>query len=169
MKLLISSLAFSLLLCSIQHGMCHARTKGHSTRKTLNKPLVPALITFGDSIIDPGNNNVQSTIIKCNFPPYGRDFVTHRPTGRFCNGRIPTDFIGMCVLAQALARSCACRIALHLKLTDKINRLDVSCVLNLKHVLGIPQFHNRNIVIMNELIYIYIYTCWAPWIFVPDR
>ncbi|KAF3322130.1 GDSL esterase/lipase EXL3 [Carex littledalei] len=92
MKLLTASLAFFLLLCSIQHG-CHARTKGQSVRKTATKPLAPALITFGDSIIDPGNNNVQSTIIKCNFPPYGRDFVTHRPTGRFCNGRIPTDFI----------------------------------------------------------------------------
>jgi hypothetical protein len=57
------------------------------------KPLAPALIVFGDSIVDPGNNNDIQTIIKANFPPYGHDFQNHRPTGRFCNGRIPTDFI----------------------------------------------------------------------------
>jgi hypothetical protein len=54
----------------------------------------PALIVFGDSIVDPGNNNGINTIIKANFPPYGHDFHNHTPTGRFCNGRIPTDFIG---------------------------------------------------------------------------
>lgn len=53
----------------------------------------PALIVFGDSIVDPGNNNGINTIIKANFPPYGHDFHNHTPTGRFCNGRIPTDFI----------------------------------------------------------------------------
>ncbi|RCV04432.1 hypothetical protein SETIT_1G001200v2 [Setaria italica] len=52
-----------------------------------------ALIVFGDSIVDPGNNNGINTIIKADFPPYGDDFLNHRPTGRFCNGRIPTDFI----------------------------------------------------------------------------
>ncbi|KAL9427988.1 hypothetical protein AB3S75_030049 [Citrus x aurantiifolia] len=56
------------------------------------QPLVPALIIFGDSIVDVGNNNNLSTLIKANFPPYGRDFVTHRPTGRFCNGKLATDF-----------------------------------------------------------------------------
>ncbi|XP_072955825.1 GDSL esterase/lipase EXL3-like [Typha angustifolia] len=63
--------------------------------KTRNKtaPLVPALIVFGDSIVDPGNNNLVSTVVKCNFPPYGVDFADHKPTGRFCNGKIPTDFI----------------------------------------------------------------------------
>lgn len=25
---------------------------------------------------------------------YGRDFDTHKPTGRFCNGRIPFDYLG---------------------------------------------------------------------------
>ncbi|XP_060201365.1 GDSL esterase/lipase At5g22810-like [Lycium barbarum] len=55
-------------------------------------PLVPALCIFGDSVVDVGNNNNLSTLIKANFPPYGRDFVTHRPTGRFCNGKLATDF-----------------------------------------------------------------------------
>ncbi|KAJ8899658.1 hypothetical protein K2173_019354 [Erythroxylum novogranatense] len=55
-------------------------------------PLVPSLIIFGDSVVDVGNNNKLITIIKANFPPYGRDFVTHTPTGRFCNGKLATDF-----------------------------------------------------------------------------
>ncbi|XP_068648586.1 GDSL esterase/lipase At5g03820-like [Aristolochia californica] len=54
--------------------------------------LVPALIIFGDSIVDVGNNNKLHTIVKANFLPYGRDFVTHKPTGRFCNGKLASDF-----------------------------------------------------------------------------
>ncbi|CAI0469581.1 unnamed protein product [Linum tenue] len=55
-------------------------------------PLVPAFIIFGDSISDVGNNNNITTPIKANFLPYGRDFVTHSPTGRFCNGKLAVDF-----------------------------------------------------------------------------
>lgn len=54
---------------------------------------VPAIIVFGDSSVDSGNNNQISTVLKSNFQPYGRDFYGGRPTGRFCNGRIPPDFI----------------------------------------------------------------------------
>ncbi|XP_068645048.1 GDSL esterase/lipase At4g26790-like [Aristolochia californica] len=56
-------------------------------------PQIPAVIVFGDSSADPGNNNHIPTIIKSNFPPYGRDFPGGRSTGRFCNGRIAADFI----------------------------------------------------------------------------
>ncbi|CAA2970450.1 GDSL esterase lipase At5g03820-like [Olea europaea subsp. europaea] len=58
----------------------------------IGDPLVPALCIFGDSVVDVGNNNNLQTLIKANFPPYGRDFVTHNPTGRFCNGKLATDF-----------------------------------------------------------------------------
>lgn len=54
---------------------------------------VPAVIVFGDSSVDAGNNNQISTMLKSNFEPYGRDFVGGKPTGRFSNGKIPTDFI----------------------------------------------------------------------------
>ncbi|XP_048226540.1 GDSL esterase/lipase EXL3-like [Ricinus communis] len=54
---------------------------------------VPALIVFGDSIVDAGNNNNIKTLIKCNFRPYGLDFYGGIPTGRFCNGKIPSDII----------------------------------------------------------------------------
>lgn len=53
----------------------------------------PALIVFGDSIVDPGNNNYLKTVAKCNFPPYGRDFYGGLPTGRFSNGKVPSDLI----------------------------------------------------------------------------
>ncbi|OVA06670.1 Lipase [Macleaya cordata] len=54
---------------------------------------VPAILVFGDSIVDPGNNNHIPTLIKCDFPPYGRDFMGGTPTGRFSNGKIPSDLI----------------------------------------------------------------------------
>ncbi|KAI3964539.1 hypothetical protein MKW92_021222 [Papaver armeniacum] len=54
---------------------------------------VPAVIVFGDSSVDTGNNNRIQTILKSNFKPYGRDFQGGQPTGRFCNGRVPSDFI----------------------------------------------------------------------------
>ena len=63
---------------------------------------VPAVFAFGDSIVDPGNNNMLLTPAKCNFPPYGRDFIGHRATGRFSNGKIPTDFIGKTIIIHIL-------------------------------------------------------------------
>ncbi|XP_047967326.1 GDSL esterase/lipase At5g22810 [Salvia hispanica] len=56
------------------------------------QPLVPALLIFGDSVVDVGNNNNLETIVKANFPPYGRDFIKHKPTGRFCNGKLASDY-----------------------------------------------------------------------------
>ncbi|KAE8780050.1 GDSL esterase/lipase [Hordeum vulgare] len=53
---------------------------------------VTALIVFGDSTVDAGNNNALPTAVRSNFPPYGRDFPGGRATGRFCNGRVATDF-----------------------------------------------------------------------------
>ncbi|XP_071722097.1 GDSL esterase/lipase EXL3-like [Rutidosis leptorrhynchoides] len=52
----------------------------------------PAIIVFGDSIVDPGNNNYLKTIARCDFPPYGRDLAGGKPTGRFSNGKIAPDF-----------------------------------------------------------------------------
>ncbi|XP_021758692.1 GDSL esterase/lipase At4g26790-like [Chenopodium quinoa] len=54
---------------------------------------IPAVIVFGDSSVDTGNNNELSTILRSNFEPYGRDFFGGKPTGRFSNGRLPSDFI----------------------------------------------------------------------------
>ncbi|KAL6888813.1 hypothetical protein ACP4OV_009839 [Aristida adscensionis] len=60
---------------------------------------VPALIVFGDSTVDTGNNNYISTLIKSNFAPYGRDLRVGagagagQATGRFSNGRLASDFL----------------------------------------------------------------------------
>lgn len=55
---------------------------------------VPALFVIGDSTADCGTNNFLLTLARADRLPYGRDFDTHRPTGRFCNGRIPVDYLG---------------------------------------------------------------------------
>ncbi|XP_042476188.1 GDSL esterase/lipase At5g22810-like [Macadamia integrifolia] len=55
------------------------------------QPLVPALYMFGDSVVDVGNNNHLITLVRADFPPYGRDFISHKATGRFCNGKLATD------------------------------------------------------------------------------
>ena len=56
---------------------------------------ISAVFVFGDSTVDPGNNNYLPTIARGNFPPYGKDFENHVPTGRFSNGRLVPDFVGM--------------------------------------------------------------------------
>ena len=55
---------------------------------------VPAVIVFGDSIVDQGNNNDLITAARCNYPPYGKDFYGRIPTGRFSNGKTPPDLVG---------------------------------------------------------------------------
>ncbi|KAM5578352.1 hypothetical protein ABKV19_008592 [Rosa sericea] len=52
-----------------------------------------AVFTFGDSTMDTGNNDYIISIVKSNFPPYGRDFVGGKPTGRFSNGKVASDFV----------------------------------------------------------------------------
>lgn len=58
------------------------------------KKNLSSFFIFGDSSVDPGNNNRLHTDSKSNFPPYGEDFIHARPSGRFTNGRLPTDLIG---------------------------------------------------------------------------
>lgn len=64
--------------------------------------LVPALFVIGDSTVDCGTNNFLGTFARADHLPYGRDFDTHTPTGRFCNGRIPVDFLGIVSLLSWL-------------------------------------------------------------------
>ncbi|KAL0856759.1 hypothetical protein Bca101_061913 [Brassica carinata] len=61
--------------------------------KHRKKAKIPALIVFGDSIMDTGNNNNLPTLLKSNFPPYGKDFPGGFATGRFSDGRVPSDLI----------------------------------------------------------------------------
>jgi hypothetical protein len=52
-----------------------------------------AFFVFGDSLVDNGNNNFLATSARANYPPYGIDFPTRQPTGRFSNGLNVPDLI----------------------------------------------------------------------------
>ncbi|KAM7264246.1 hypothetical protein ACFE04_001929 [Oxalis oulophora] len=85
------------------------------TLKELAKKYnVTSVLVFGDSSVDPGNNNHLPTDMKSNFSPYGKDFFDGKPTGRFSNGRLTTDFI-----AEALGYTQAIPAFLDRNLTDK--------------------------------------------------
>ncbi|KAJ9175927.1 hypothetical protein P3X46_014427 [Hevea brasiliensis] len=60
---------------------------------TASSPTLTALFAFGDSTVDPGNNNQLITLFRSDHPPYGKDFPNQVPTGRFSDGKLSTDFI----------------------------------------------------------------------------
>ncbi|KAJ4842240.1 hypothetical protein Tsubulata_046556 [Turnera subulata] len=54
-----------------------------------------ALFIFGDSTVDPGNNNHINTVpdMRADYKPYGQNGFFQEPTGRFSDGRVIVDFI----------------------------------------------------------------------------
>ncbi|KAL2488582.1 GDSL esterase/lipase [Forsythia ovata] len=56
-------------------------------------PKFPAILIFGDSTVDTGNNNYIVTPFKGDHLPYGIDFPGHIPTGRFSNGKLVPDIL----------------------------------------------------------------------------
>ncbi|KAK4370217.1 hypothetical protein RND71_009692 [Anisodus tanguticus] len=56
-------------------------------------PKFPAILIFGDSTVDTGNNNYISTIFQGNHRPYGENFPGRVPTGRFSDGKLVPDFL----------------------------------------------------------------------------
>lgn len=80
-----------------------------------SKKNVSAVFIFGDSIVDPGNNNHRLTEAKANFPPYGQDFPGRKPTGRFSNGRVPGDMLGTYQTVTSFL--CYFRCSMHASLT----------------------------------------------------
>ncbi|XP_048502109.1 GDSL esterase/lipase EXL3 isoform X2 [Beta vulgaris subsp. vulgaris] len=85
---LINIVVYYIVMASYLHIHGHAKINPEEKQ-------VPALIVFGDSIVDPGNNNYLATIGKANFLPYGRDFPGGIPTGRYSNGKVPSDFFDL--------------------------------------------------------------------------
>jgi hypothetical protein len=71
-----------------------------------------AMFVFGDSLVDTGNNDFIPSTARANFRPNGLDYPTRRPTGRFCNGKIISDFIST-PSACSLIFAIAIAIALH--------------------------------------------------------
>ncbi|XP_042509633.1 GDSL esterase/lipase EXL3-like [Macadamia integrifolia] len=89
-----SSSTFAVLLAAFIIASCFLFQINQALIiQTKNNFTAPALFAFGDSYLDTGNNNNLPTVGKCNFPPYGKDFPGGIPTGRFCNGKISSDFI----------------------------------------------------------------------------
>ncbi|CAN8275490.1 unnamed protein product [Cochlearia groenlandica] len=52
-----------------------------------------AFLVFGDSLVDNGNNDFLATTARADNYPYGIDYPTHLPTGRFSNGLNIPDLI----------------------------------------------------------------------------
>ncbi|XP_074321015.1 GDSL esterase/lipase LTL1-like [Silene latifolia] len=59
-----------------------------------------AFFVFGDSLVDNGNNNYLATSARADSPPYGIDYPTRRPTGRFSNGLNMPDIISESIGAE---------------------------------------------------------------------
>ncbi|KAJ8650852.1 hypothetical protein MRB53_003875 [Persea americana] len=56
-------------------------------------PKFPAILVFGDSTVDSGNNNYITTVFKSNHYPYGVQFINGTATGRFSDGRLVPDML----------------------------------------------------------------------------
>ncbi|KAJ6296636.1 hypothetical protein OIU78_022371 [Salix suchowensis] len=74
----IAGVIFSLVL-ALSYGALQAEAR--------------VFFVFGDSLVDSGNNNYLATTARADSPPYGIDYPTHRPTGRFSNGLNIPDLI----------------------------------------------------------------------------
>ncbi|KAL4583173.1 hypothetical protein LXL04_007739 [Taraxacum kok-saghyz] len=88
-KLSDSSACLTFILCSLVLFGDH----GGALVTLPQNVIVPAVIAFGDSVVDQGVNNNLKTLVKANFFPYGMDFVPQKSTGRFSNNRTPADMI----------------------------------------------------------------------------
>ncbi|KAL9232139.1 hypothetical protein vseg_007279 [Gypsophila vaccaria] len=79
------------------HAYAHNNIKNNNNitaQKVAKNSSILAVFVFGDSTVDPGNNNYIDTLFKGDFSPYGVDFDhDHTPTGRFSNGKLATDLI----------------------------------------------------------------------------
>ncbi|KAL1825727.1 hypothetical protein ACET3Z_012505 [Daucus carota] len=76
-------LKFCTTLCS-----CNAQSSHYP-----NLPKFSAILIFGDSLLDTGNNNFISTDLQANHAPYGVSFPGGIPTGRFSDGKLMSDFL----------------------------------------------------------------------------
>ncbi|KAF8396961.1 hypothetical protein HHK36_018598 [Tetracentron sinense] len=56
-------------------------------------PPISAVFAFGDSTLDPGNNDHINTLMRSDHRPYGCDFPGHVASGRFSNGKLVPDFL----------------------------------------------------------------------------
>ncbi len=94
----LARLTTILVLLGCLLGVATTADRGARRRSLLDSGgPVTGIISFGDSTVDTGNNNFFVNLGKADFPPYGRDFPGGVATGRFCNGKLVADYIGMCL------------------------------------------------------------------------
>lgn len=66
----------------------------NAAKKATTRPLAPAILIFGDSSVDTGNNNyLPDANFKSNHIPYGVDLPGKAASGRFSNGKLYCDII----------------------------------------------------------------------------
>lgn len=90
----VCTITISLATPAVSWKKAAAQHQRSDDDDTAAGKIFPAIFTFGDSALDVGNNNNRFTMFKANYLPYGRDFVNHKPTGRFCNGKLVSDITG---------------------------------------------------------------------------
>ncbi|CAH2059903.1 unnamed protein product [Thlaspi arvense] len=82
------TLTFTLFFIATLLASCNAAANNTT------QPLFPAILIFGDSTVDTGNNNYPLNIIlKATHIPYGIDLPDHKATGRFSNGKLIPDIL----------------------------------------------------------------------------
>ncbi|KAK4492114.1 hypothetical protein RD792_002911 [Penstemon davidsonii] len=79
----LSFILITSLLCITTTHKCNGKTT----------PDFPAILVFGDSSVDTGNNNYINTPFKGDHLPYGMDYPGSVPTGRFSNGKLVPDIL----------------------------------------------------------------------------
>ncbi|XP_058076447.1 GDSL esterase/lipase At2g24560-like [Magnolia sinica] len=87
MARIVLSIILSYVFITIMACPAHA----HGTSPMKKK--FPAVLVFGDSTVDTGNNNYIDTMLKADHPPYGVDYPAFEATGRFSDGRLMPDML----------------------------------------------------------------------------
>ncbi|KAF3607123.1 hypothetical protein DY000_02044618 [Brassica cretica] len=66
----------------------------NAAENATTQPLAPAILIFGDSTVDTGNNNYHANAnFKANHIPYGVDLPGKVASGRFSNGKLYCDIV----------------------------------------------------------------------------
>uniref|UniRef100_A0A1J3HVV0 GDSL esterase/lipase n=3 Tax=Noccaea caerulescens TaxID=107243 RepID=A0A1J3HVV0_NOCCA len=88
MTMTSKTVAFTLFIAATLLTSCNAAANATT------KPLFPAILIFGDSTVDTGNNNYPlNTIFRATHLPYGVDLPDHKANGRFSNGKLIPDIL----------------------------------------------------------------------------
>ncbi|CAN6543773.1 unnamed protein product [Malus baccata var. baccata] len=80
-----------------KHNNSMLRTPGERERERNYHgaaATIEGIFVFGSSLVDNGNNNFLKSTAKADYLPYGIDFPSGLPSGRFTNGKNVIDLLG---------------------------------------------------------------------------